>query len=312
MSDSITLSPSGLTTWHSCARKWHYSYDRRWKEKAKISPAFGSAIHRGLDTLWNIGTTKPYPELDHEDAAGFACDTFDKAFLDEFPEGPDGGEELYTHEVGHRIIEDYAAENWEKITQLELLGCEEALYIDYPEIGATLGGRTDKIIRAPDGRVFIIDHKTCKKGSGKSGLYPSFWHQFLTSRQIDVYLLALQHKYPDAHIGGLIIDAILVHKTASVFETQTFTRTPAQLRESEQEFKESVRQIAEARRREHFPRALNDTCNAYGGCPYMPLCINMPNIQSLPANPPPITGGRLEVVTGTTEDRLGMSTGDTP
>lgn len=310
MSDKLVLSPSGLSTWNTCRRRWFYQYVKQWRGRGSLSAAFGSSLHAALDVVWLIATHKPYPELDAEDCIGFACDAFDKQMLDSWPRDFPDDERLYTPERGHSMIRGYVEERWDTLIELELLGCEESLYIDYPDIGASLGGRVDKVFRGTDGHIRLCDHKTSKAGSGKSGLYESFWAQFIVNRQVDVYLLAARKRWPREEIVGITIDALLVNTAAQHFEQRLFSRSKAVLDEMEFEFREAVRDIAEANARNHFPRAMNDACQSFGGCAHRAVCVHRPSIKELPDNPPPEAGDALEVVLGTTAERLGIATGD--
>ena len=306
MARPLNLSVSQAGTFTACQRKWFYGYRKRWRDDGSIAADFGSAWHAAMDVVWLHATSEGMGDKDA--ALTNARNAFDRTWGDKRPEVPE--DEWRGVELGHDMLELYVAQNWERITGFELLGVETSFKVPLTsEVNAV--GRIDKVFRDKrDGRVYVVDHKTCSAYSKADGIRPQWWESFLLSPQVAAYILATRESHPDATFGGFVVDAALVHKTVRHFERRLFNRTDGQMQAYKDETLAIKAGMDAADAAGIYPKNLG-ACNDFGGCPFAPLCYQFPSVKDLPQDPPEWLHGVYSTNT-TTEQRLGISTGGKP
>lgn len=309
----LNLSTSQIGTFNACARRWYYSYRRNWKDTGSVASDFGSSWHQAMDSLWLHATNKElWEEWDEprEGALFHAKQAFDAMWGNKQPD-PDENE-WRGPEIAHAMLEAYVAQYWDKLTGLELLEVEGSFTVPVEE-GLNSAGRLDKVVRRrEDGKIFCVDHKTAGTWSysREFGLRPVWWEQFLMSPQVSSYLDYANREYGEANVGGLVVDAALVHKNVRHFEQRVFKRTDGQIKAFLNDLSATKAAMDFCDERSYYAKNL-DACSDYGGCPYSPICHQFDRIEDLPADPPE-WAERVRVSSATTEDRLGIATGGRP
>lgn len=251
--DEITeIDYTMMSTYQTCQRRFYFRHVEGWDlKRPQMAPAFGGAIHEGLD-VW-------YRTKDVEEAV--------RVFKEAFKENPteDGKR---THKVGEWILKNYADKYRDQ--PWKLLQSETAFSEELPN-GKRLMGRVDKIIEW-DGVLWVVDHKTT------SQLGAQFFKMASPSLQFPGYVWAARKMgYP---VVGVVVDAILVAK--GLLESSSRARLTPLARYDEYMsdalMKDWMRTVTEIQ--ESIDLSLDegrwtpnfDACTYYGECPYRRVC----------------------------------------
>ncbi|MGA9509982.1 MAG: ATP-dependent DNA helicase [Candidatus Sulfotelmatobacter sp.] len=148
------LSASAIETYETCPLQ--FKFEREWKLSRQLHAAmqYGAAMHRVLRTYYDsvrLRRTKPDDELLRQ----FSDDLLSTAIQDDYQR------DLYL-EQGLDQLKEFLA-GTRAATLPEVLHTEE--WFDVEIAGTKLTGRIDRMDRAPDGSVVIIDYKTGKARS---------------------------------------------------------------------------------------------------------------------------------------------------
>lgn len=309
--NELNLSTSQAGVYNTCVRKWYYSYRRNWKDVGSAASDFGSAWHAAMDSLWmHACNSDLWEQWDApvEGALFHAKKAFDQTWYDKRPEEEE--KDYRNPALGHAMLEAYAAANWDKIKGFELLEIEGSFTVPVQD-GLNSAGRIDKVIRdRKTNLTYVVDHKTTGRYSRDFGIQPRWWEAFLMSPQVASYLDYANRTYGEKNVGGFVVDAALVHKTARHFERRVFNRSLPQLKSFRDELALTAAGMQFHDERAFYPKNLS-ACDDFGGCPYQPLCTQFNEVKDLPSDPPE-WAEKVRVSTSTTEDRLGIDTGKRP
>lgn len=174
------LTHSRIACAKKCLRAHYYSYELGIKKARKTAPLrIGTAFHVGLDAYGK--------GLEPEAAAYKAGEAYQ-----EIPEWADGYEWCVEYHTVQRLLLAYF--DWWKPQNIEVVASEVLfdLPIINPETNAEgrsfrLAGKIDKIVRLPDTRLALMEHKTCGADIGPESDY---WKRLRLDHQISLYMLA--------------------------------------------------------------------------------------------------------------------------
>ncbi len=177
------LSASAVETYETCPLQ--FKFEREWKLSRQVHAAmqYGAAMHRVLRTYYDsvrLGRPKTDDELlqlfrEDEGISGIQDDYQRHLYLEQ------GGEQLQDFLTGTRSA-----------PFPEVMRTEE--WFDVQIAGTKVAGRIDRVDRAPDGSVNIIDYKTGKARSQEDAD---------ESLQLSIYAMAAREKW-GYHVGGLL------------------------------------------------------------------------------------------------------------
>jgi DNA helicase-2/ATP-dependent DNA helicase PcrA len=235
---SLKLSASAVQNYQTCPLQ--FKLQREWRIPADVPGAmqYGASVHRVLRTFF--------------DAVRFGREIGDEEVLKQFRQDLENASfqdryqfQLYL-EQGEQQLRDFLAA-WRARPQAEVLHTEE--WFDVPLGNTTLVGRIDRMDRADDGRVTVIDYKTGKAKSAEDAD---------ESLQLSIYALAVRQKW------GYEIDRLVFHNLEENAPVATH-RDEAQIQGARCAVEETAARIAAA---EFAPRP-GFHC---GYCFYRSLC----------------------------------------
>ncbi len=191
----MTDRPSASLLTHSrtscaktCLRKHYYAYELGVRPAGESRPLrMGSAVHLGLE---HYAT-----HCDQKVAIETAVASYDT--LPDWANTPELIDEwIIEREKVARLLSGYFW-YWNQ-QRFEIIANEQEfrLPIRNPQTGGItpnfeLGGKIDKIIRLPDGRLAVMEHKTC---SDPLDAESDYWRRLRIDQQISLYMLAARER----------------------------------------------------------------------------------------------------------------------
>ncbi len=177
------LSASAIETYETCPLQ--FKFEREWKLSRQLHAAvqYGAAMHRVLRTYYDsvrLKRTKPDDELLQQ----FRDDLLSTGIQDDYQR------DLYL-EQGLEQLKEFLAGS-RSATLPEVLHTEE--WFDVEIAGTKLTGRIDRMDRAPDGSVVIVDYKT---GKGRTQ------EDADESLQLSIYAMAAEQRW-GYRVSGLV------------------------------------------------------------------------------------------------------------
>ncbi|MGD0569814.1 MAG: ATP-dependent DNA helicase [Candidatus Sulfotelmatobacter sp.] len=177
------LSATAVESYETCPLQ--FKFEREWKLSRQLHAAvqYGAAMHRVLRTYYDsvrLGRTKS----DDEVLQLFRDDLAVSGIQDEYQR------DLYL-EQGAEQLKDFL-EGTRSTSAPEVLHTEE--WFDVQIAGTKVTGRIDRMDRAADGSVAIVDYKTGKARSQEDAD---------TSLQLSIYAMAAREKW-GYHVGELV------------------------------------------------------------------------------------------------------------
>ena len=178
------LTHSRMASAKTCLRKHYFEYELGVRRDRSSQPLrMGAAFHVGLDALGRGDTVEESAETAIESYAVTPDWCITKEEIDDW---------LVEAETVRQLIHGYAW-RWadDAIQCIATEQCFELPLVN-PETGAAsrtfvLAGKIDKIIRLPDDRLAILEHKTCGKDLSPESDY---WKRLRLDQQISLYMLA--------------------------------------------------------------------------------------------------------------------------
>jgi DNA helicase-2/ATP-dependent DNA helicase PcrA len=246
------LSATAVETYEMCPLQ--FKFEREWKLSRQVHAAmqYGAAMHRVLRTYYDserLGRTKSDEELIQlfQDDEGMA------AIQDDYQRG------LYMKQ-GLEQLKDFLA-GARSLPSLEVLHTEE--WFDLQIAGTKVAGRIDRMDRAADGSVNIVDYKTGKARSQEDAD---------ESLQLSIYTMAAHEKW------GYRVGALVFHNLEGNVPIIS-KRTDFQLGEARERILAASRGIAAG----NFDPKTGFYCNY---CAFRGLCPSqekrIPNLTSNP------------------------------
>jgi DNA helicase-2/ATP-dependent DNA helicase PcrA len=247
-----TLSASAVETYETCPLQ--FKFEREWKLSRQLHAAmqYGAAMHRVLRTYYDsvrLGRTKTDDELM-------------QLFRED--EGMSGIQDAYQRaiylEQGAEQLQDFLTAS-RSANAPEVLHTEEWFAVQIA--GTKVAGRIDRIDRAPDGSVNIVDYKTGKARSQEDAD---------ESLQLSIYAMAAREKW------GYRVGALVFHNLEG--NVPVFSRrTEFQLEQARERVLAVARGIAEG----NFKPKPDFYCNF---CAFRGLCpAREKRVPNLSRNP---------------------------
>lgn len=173
------LTNSAIACFKSCRSKYWWSYVQG------IRPSYdakalrmGTAVHEGLDRLKKGNST------DDAVAAVRQCYLY-------MPDAFDAWEWSIECETAVALVNGYA---WRWSQPMEVIASEQSWQLrlinpvtQSPSTCFDIAGKMDGIIRMEDGRLAVLEHKTC---SEDIGLESDYWRRLQLDHQITLYIYA--------------------------------------------------------------------------------------------------------------------------
>ena len=165
------LTASRLTTHQRCARAHQYRYELGLSSlTTAFALLFGTAIHAALEAFWRAWMANGYGSTEQAlDALNDHAATDSREGLDAFA--------LVKARV---MVAAYCAKYTRLAARSEVLAVEQEFRaplvdpdtgVDLAAFGWQLGGKVDAIIRLPDGRVAIVEHKSAGRDASAGSDY---------------------------------------------------------------------------------------------------------------------------------------------
>jgi DNA helicase-2/ATP-dependent DNA helicase PcrA len=232
------LSASAVESYETCPLQ--FKFEREWKLSREVQAAmqYGATMHRVLRTYYDslrLGRVK----TDDEVLQLFRDDLAATGIQDDYQRG------LYLKK-GLQQLQDFLATT-HSTPPPDVLHTEE--WFDVEIAGTKVAGRIDRMDRAPDGSVNIVDYKTGKARSQEDAD---------ESLQLSIYAMAAHQKW------GYRVGALVFHNlegSVPVFSR----RAEFQLAEARDRVQAAARGIAEG----NFEPKLDYHCNF---CAFRGLC----------------------------------------
>jgi RecB family exonuclease len=232
------LSASAIESYETCPLQ--FKFEREWRLARRIHAAmqYGAAIHRVLRTYYDaarLGRTKSEEEL----LQLFRDDLAAAGIQDEYQRG------LYLDQ-GLKQLKDFFAQT-RSSNAPEVLHTEE--WFDVQIAGTKVAGRIDRMDRASDGSVKIVDYKTGKARSQEDAD---------ESLQLSIYAMAASEKW------GYRVNELAFHNLEGNVSVIS-KRTDFQLEEARERVRNVANHIADG----NFEAKLGFHCTF---CAFRGLC----------------------------------------
>jgi DNA helicase-2/ATP-dependent DNA helicase PcrA len=250
------LSASAIETYETCPLQ--FKFEREWKLSRQLHAAvqYGATMHRVLRTYYDsvrLSRTKP----DHELLQLFRDDLASTGIQDDYQR------DLYLKQGLEQLNEFLAATR--SAPAPEVLHTEE--WFDVQIANTKLTGRIDRMDRAPDGSVVIVDYKTGKARSQEDAD---------DSLQLSIYAMAAHQKW------GYRVSELVFHNLEGNVPVVS-KRTDFQLEQARERVLNVARNIADG----NFKPKPDFYCNF---CAFRGLCParekQAPKVASnIPTNP---------------------------
>ncbi len=244
-------SHSRLSTYEKCPLQYRYRYlDRIKRDTQSIEAFLGNRVHDVLETLYRRLMASERPSLDELVALyhrGWEEAYSEKITIVKTERGPD-----HYRGVGERCLTGYYR-RYEPFDQAATVGVEERVQVALDAGGRyQLQGYVDRLARGGDGAYEIHDYKTSSNLPSDGDLR--------RDRQLTVYQMAVQRRFPDARAIRLVW-----HYLAFDLE-RISARTPAEI---ESHRRAAMRLIDTIEAAADFPPKVSALCR---WCEYRDIC----------------------------------------
>jgi putative RecB family exonuclease len=244
-------SHSRLSSYEKCPRQYQFRYlDKIKRDTQGIEAFVGNRVHEVLERLYRDLMSARRPSL--EELVVLYHRNWDAEFSDKVKiVRTERTAESY-QETGEDCIENYYRRH-EPFDQATTLGLEERVTVSMDEANRyRLQGYVDRLARTGEGVYEIHDYKT-------SASLPSDAH-LRSDRQLTIYQMAVQKRYPDAREVRLIWHYLALDRTL------TSSRTDEEVA---QHRRQTIRLIDAIEAAKSFPTKVSSLCR---WCDYMDIC----------------------------------------
>lgn len=284
-----TVSYSRLSAFDTCARQfWHQYVDKTPPDGYdRIEGWMGSLVHRTLEWALRETLAKRIPDpvavVDHYDASWDA--DFDPARV--LVTKTDYEADHYRR-VGRDCLKSHLDAEWPFLKH-EPLMVEERVDFTLP-IGsqkARFMGFVDRVDRADDGRLRVVDYKT-------GGWLPDF-NDASEARQLALYWYALRTRFPKQTKATLVWEYLQHQKTVRVDATPEVVK-PA-VAWAQNRIRDIQRQLVTDDSKDAFPTSPGPLCR---WCSFGYVCADNPYKETAPK--PPRQSANASLLDFTTAD----------
>ncbi len=242
-------SHSRLGAFEKCPLQYKYAYlDKLPREVEFIEAFMGSRFHEAMEFIYREAPQR-LPLLDE------VIDVYEHAWAEHYSDRVRivrrGKRADDFRSIGRTAIRAFYA-RYQPFTQEETLGIEEKIAVALAGGDYALQGYIDRVARRPDGIIVIHDYKTANNVPQQE--------QADRDRQLGLYQLAMQEKYPEAP-GFALVWHYVVHD-----RELCSTRSAAQLAQLRTDMAALIDTIRAAT---EFPAKTSALC---GWCAYQDAC----------------------------------------
>jgi len=244
-------SHSRLSTYEKCPLQYRFRYlDRIKRDVQSIEAFMGNRVHEALEKLYRDLMMSRCPSLDELVAL------YQRSWRENFSDRIKIVKTEYTAEhyrqVGERCLVGYYR-RYEPFDDGQTLGLEDRIQLSLDPAGRyQLQGYIDRLVRSGGGVYEIHDYKT-------GGSLPSD-ADLRKDRQLTLYQMAVQKRFPDAH------DIRLVWHYLAFDQKLTSARTPEEV---EQHRRQTIGLIDSIEETKAFPPRESALCR---WCEYRDIC----------------------------------------
>ncbi len=259
-------SHSRLSTYEKCRLQYRYRYiDRIRRDVQGIEAFMGNRVHEVLEKLYRDLQMERTPSLD--ELVALYHRNWEKLYGDKIRIVKTEYTADHYRKVGERCVTDFYR-TYHPFRDGVTLGLEEKIGIPLDDAGRyRLEGYVDRIVRVEPGLYEVHDYKT-----GNS--LPSA-DDLLNDRQLPLYQMGVQRKFPDAR------DVRLVWHYLAFNQELRSARSPDALESLRARTVDLIRKIEETR---EFPPTESALCR---WCEYQDICPlwkHRVKVASLPEN----------------------------
>lgn len=196
-----TYDNSQLQTFKDCPERYRLKYVEQLRKRDSAQEEhdreYGSAIHKGLEVIYNRGTLKEAQD----------------AFAKMYPLQLNEEDKAKTLENGLTLLADYVEHYKAEDTQFEVLQNEKKDEFELAP-GVPFIVKVDLVVKK-QGCIYALDHKTTKKSFGWD-----YWGQYDPNPQITAQTAYVQARFGEC--SGVIINAL-----SFGFRTRAYKGEPA-------------------------------------------------------------------------------------
>ena len=186
------ITSSRLRTFRRCRREHHLRYGLGYTTQSNAAQDFGTLVHKGLEQWWLSMAL----EERRIDALSWALLDMRKAGEGADPYDLARAEAML---IGYDSV--HGGERYEVLgVELEWRAELPALPFEEP---TKLGGKFDALVRAGNGRVLIVEHKTSSEDISPGSAY---WARLRLDGQVSLYYLGAQALGYD--VAGVLYDVL--------------------------------------------------------------------------------------------------------
>lgn len=291
-----------VSDYRRCPRYYMFRHEFNWTPKeTRVPLIFGGAWHAAQEVIWaSMG------KLQKRELATRAYGAFLQHWCGEGMPAPADMDYEMEKELSPRtpgraleMIVAYIDKRWTNAADFEVIAIERPFVVplDPDDDSLFYCGRIDKIVRRR-GKVLGIEHKTSSEYRKNGPFKSTFLESFSPNSQVDGYLYALHMMFPN-EVGGVWVDAALVHKTEEGFAFIPIEKQMDHLDswlydtlwwirqiEEEKAKLEAERQVqGRSKYLQAFPKRTS-ACRDFGAlCQYLDLCKAWPNPVGKPLPP---------------------------
>lgn len=278
-----------LSDYKRCPRLFFYRHIMHWKpQSSRVPLIFGGAWHSVMEVIWEGLKNTPRDELVKAAYSAFLGTWCEEGLP--YPLDFSTTEELAPRTPGQALemIVGYIDYRAPQANDFDVLSIEKPFIVPLDPKDPTLYyvGKIDKIVRYR-GKILGIEHKTTTAYKKNGPFKSAFLDSFSPNSQVDGYLYALHMMFP-GEVGGVWVDAALVHKSEEGFTFIPIEKTLRHLDSWIWETRDWIRQV-EVQKAElalttetdpymsAFPKNTNSCWDFNSSCAYMYLCKSWTN-----------------------------------
>lgn len=270
----IGWDASSIDAFTRCPRYYELSTVKGYRSRHLVeSPAFGSAVHDGLEVL----ETLRFEGVESKDACVEAAIKYMCLNHSDIRKAEKSNLNL---EAAMRAIVWRAEEHWDDniktaATPEGTPAIELRFEVPFEDTGFRLSGRIDRIVSVGDTRdniIYVSDYKTT--GTDLSSYY---FNKFKLSNQVFAYIYACRHQM-GLPVKGLMIEGIQSLVNSTRFKRAVFDVSDERIEEWKRNVSVILQQAEQYHLEGYYPQNFNG-CGMFKGCTFTDVCSEEPEFR---------------------------------